>query len=105
MGQMSPASARALEGKAPIGEAHGRPPDLPNPQTPRSAVLEPESDDPKACVRTHQAQRSVVEVEEGAHVRPDPWSSLGVVTIDPAAYFGSASLLEGEQNLFLTSVG
>jgi len=38
MGQVSPASAHALEGKTPIGEAHGCPSDLPNLQTQRPAV-------------------------------------------------------------------
>ena len=44
-------------------------------------------------------------VGEGARTRPDPWPSLGIVTIDPDAYFGSASLLEGEQKYRLTAYG
>jgi len=44
-------------------------------------------------------------VGEGARTRPDPWPSLGIVTIDPDAYFGSASLLEGEQNIDLPRMG
>jgi hypothetical protein len=44
-------------------------------------------------------------VGEGARTRPDPWPSLGIVTIDPDAYFGSDSLLEGEQNIDLPRMG
>ena len=47
-------------------------------------------------------------VGEGARTRPDrpdPWPSLGIVTIDPDAYFGSDSLLEGEQNIGLPRMG
>ncbi len=55
----------------PIGEGHGRPPD---PQTQGSTIREPESDDPKARVRAHQARMPVLD--EGARTRPDPaWAS------------------------------
>jgi len=77
MGQMSPAPVHAREGKMPVGEAHGRPPDLANPQTQSSIAWEPGSVDPKAHVRAHQARRPVLD--EGARMRPDPWPNLGVV--------------------------
>ena len=47
----------------------------------------------------------VAIVGKGARTRPDPWPSLGIVTIDPDAYSGSASLLKGEQNIGLPRVG
>ena len=67
MNQMRPASAHGLEGKTPIGEAHGPLQNLPDQQTQGSAVWEPESIDPKARVRTHQARRPVVD--EGGCMR------------------------------------
>ena len=73
---MSPGSAHILEGKTPIREAHDRPPDLPDPQTPGSTIQEPESINPKARVRAHQARRPVVEA--GARTHPDPWPSPGI---------------------------
>ena len=33
VGQMTPAPMHAPEGETPVGETHGRPPDLPDPQT------------------------------------------------------------------------
>jgi hypothetical protein len=33
VGQMTPAPVHAPEGETPVGETHGRPPDLPDPQT------------------------------------------------------------------------
>src|SRR5260221_10887679 len=103
MGQTSPAPARAPEGKTPIGEAHGRPPALPNPQTQGFTVWEPESDDPKARVRAHQARMPVLD--EGARTRPDPWPSLGIVNVNPDTCIGSGSQLEGEQNIHIPCVG
>ena len=47
MGQASPTLGRALEGKSPTREAHGRPPDVPNPQTLGSTVWDPVSVDPR----------------------------------------------------------
>jgi len=70
MGQMSPTSARTREGSMPIGEAHGRPPDSPDPQTQGSTVREPEPDNPNARVRARQAWRPVLD--DSAHTRPDP---------------------------------
>jgi hypothetical protein len=54
MGQMSPMLVHALEGKMPIREAHGQPPDFPNPQMQGFTTWEPESVDPKAHIRVHQ---------------------------------------------------
>jgi len=103
MGQASPASACAPEGMMPIGEAHGRPPDLTDPQGHGPIVWEPASVVPRAHVCVHKAQRPVLD--EGAHMRPDLWPNVGIVTIDPDIYIGSASLLEGEQNLFSPCAG
>jgi len=47
-GQRGPTSAWTHEGMMPIGEAHGRPPDLPNPQMQGSIVWEPAFAAPKA---------------------------------------------------------
>jgi hypothetical protein len=102
-GQMGLTLAHAPEGKTPIGEAHGRPPDLPDPLTQGSTVWEPESDHPKARVHVHQARRPVLD--EGAHTRPDPWPSPSVVNIDPDTCIRSASQLEGEQNFHKPCVG
>jgi len=89
MGQRGPTSARKHEGKTPIGEAHGRPPDLPNLQRPCSIDWEPVFVIPKARVRMHKARRPVLG--EGACTCPNPWPDLGAITVDPDIYFGSAS--------------
>jgi hypothetical protein len=80
MGQTNPASARASEGKMPVREAHGRPPDLPNPQTQGSTAWEPKFVDPKAPVHVHLARKPVLDE-------------------------GSALQLEGEQNINIPNVG
>jgi hypothetical protein len=77
----------SAHGKTPIGEAHGRPPDLP---------------DPKACVHVHQARRPVPD--KGACARPEPWPSAGGENEDSDAYTRASVLLEGEQNMILPSV-
>jgi len=87
----------------PIGEAHGYPPDFPDPQTQGSTIWEPESDDPKARGCATRARRPVLH--EGGRVRPDPRPNLGVVTIYPDTCRGSASLLVGEENINLPHVG
>ena len=102
-GQRGPRSAQKHEGKTPIGEAHGRPPDLPNPQRQSSIDWEPVFIIPKARVRVHKAQRPILD--KGACTCPDPWPDLGAITVDPDIYFGSASQLEGEQNFHLPCVG
>ena len=102
-GQRGPTSARTHEGMTPIGEAHGRPPDIPDPQTQGSITWEPAFVVPKARVRVHKVRRPVPN--EDARTRPDPWPSLGIVIVDPDIYFGSASQLEGEQNIHLRCVG
>ena len=103
MGQMGPTPAHALEGKPLIGEAHSRPPDLPDPQTQGSIVWEPESINSKTRVHTTQVRRPILD--EGARVHPDPWPSLGVVTINLDVCSWSASQLEGEQNIHIPCVG
>jgi len=103
MGQMVLTSAHALEGKTPIGEAHGRPPDTPDPQRQGSTAWEPMFATPKARVRVHEARRPVLD--EGARMRPDPWPNLGAVIIDPDTCIGSALQLEGEQNFHIPCVG
>jgi len=81
MGQIGLTSARTHEGKMPIGEAHGRPPDLPDPYTRRSISSDQVVVDQKAHVCAHQARRP--SVDEGARTCPDRWPSLGIITIDP----------------------
>ena len=103
MGQMVLTSARALEGKTPIGEAHGCPPDLPDPQTQGSTAWEPAFVVLKACVHMHKVRRPVPD--KGARTRPDPWPSLGIIIVDLDTCIGSASQLEGEQNFHLPCVG
>ena len=103
MGQMSPTSAHASEGKTPIREVHGRPPDLPNLQTQGRAVLAPGSVEPMVDVRATQARMPVPD--EGGRVRLGPWPNLEVFIINLDSCLGSASLLEGEQNIFLPRVG
>jgi len=103
IGQMVLTSAHALEGKTPIREAHGRPPDTPDPQRQGSTAWEPMFAIPKACVHMHKAQRPVLDKD--AHTRPDPWPSPGITIIDPDTCIGSASQLEGEQNFHLPCVG
>ena len=102
-GQMGLMSARTYEGQMPIGEAHSRPPDLPDPQTQGSTAWEPAFIILKAHVHVHKVQGPVPD--KGAHMRPNPWPNLGVVIIDPDTCIGSASQLEGEQNINLPSVG
>ena len=102
-GQIGLSSARAHEGKTPIGEAHGRPPDLPDPQRQGSIVREPMFAAPKAHVRAHQARRAVLD--EGARTRPGPWPNVGIVIVDPDTCIGPALQLEGEQNINLPPVG
>ena len=97
MGQMRLALAHEREGETPTGVAHRFPPNLPNPQTQSSAIWEPESIDPKALVRTHQARRPVAD--EGACTR----SSVVIVDLDN--YIGSALQLEREQNIHSPDVG
>ena len=82
MGQMTPALAHTQEGKMPVREAHGCPPDLANPQTQGSITWEPGSLDPKAHVHAHQVQRPVLD--EGAHMYPNPWPNLGVLNASHA---------------------
>jgi len=103
MGQMGLTSAQAHEGKTPIGEAHGHPPDLTDPRRHSSIIWEPAFIVPKARVRVYQARRPILD--EGACTRPNPWPNLGVVIVDPDTCTGSASQLEGEQNINLPSVG
>ena len=56
-----------------------------------------------AKIRAYQVRRPVLD--EGARTCPDPWPSLGIVIVDPDTCIGSASQLEGEQNLHILCVG
>ena len=103
MGQMVLTSARALEGKMPIREAHSHPPDFPDPQGHGSIIWEPASVVPKACVHVHKARRPILD--EGARMCAGPWPNLGIVSANPDTCLGSASLLEGEQNIISPYVG
>ena len=103
MGQRGLTSARTHEGKMPIREVHSRPPDIPDPQRQGSITWEPASIIPKAHVHIDKAQRPILD--EGAHTRPDPWPSLGIVITNLDTYLGSASQLEGEQNIHIPCVG
>jgi len=103
MGHRGLTSARTHEGETPIGEAYGHPPNFINPQTQGSTAWEPVSVILKAQVCVLKARRPVFD--EGARMHPDPWPSLGIVIVDPDTCSGSASQLEGEQNLFSPSVG
>jgi len=103
MGQMVLTSAHALEGKTPIGEAHGRPPDTPDPQRQGSTAWEPMFAIPKARVRVHEARKPVLDM--GAHTCPNPWPDLDAVIVNLDTCIGSASQLEGEQNVDLPCVG
>ena len=63
----------------------------------RSTVWEPDFNNLKARVHTHQVRRPVLD--EGAHVCPNLWPTPSVIIVNLDTYFGSASLLEGEQNI------
>jgi len=102
-GQMGLTLAWTYEGQMPIGEAHGRPPDLPNLQRQSSINWEPVFVVPKACVHVHKVRRPVPD--KGAHTCPDPWPSPGIIIVDPDTCIGSASQLEGEQIFHLPCVG
>jgi len=103
MGQRGLTSAQALEGKMPIREAYGHPPDLPDLQTQGSTAWEPVFIIPKAHVHVHKVQRPVPD--EGAHMCPNLWLNLGVIIVNPDTCIRSASQLKGEQNINLPSVG
>jgi hypothetical protein len=91
IGQTSPEPVRAQEGKTPVGEVHGRPPDFANPQTQGSIIWEPGSIDPKAHVRAHQARRPVLD--EGARMRPSCGPIWALSTAARAKTGGPASTL------------
>jgi len=94
-GQDIQASARALEGKIPLGIAHGRPPDLPDLYTQGSTILEQSPVDPKAAVCIFQAQRSVLHrglASVDTHIDP------GTINTDPDVYSEASALLEREKN-------
>jgi len=103
MGKIVLISAQALEGKTPIGEAHSRPPDFPDPQGHGSIIWEPASVVPKACVHVHKAWRPILD--EGAHMHTGLWPNLGIVSTNPDTCLGSVSLLKGEQNIFSPCAG
>jgi len=103
IGQTGLTSVRALEGKMPIGEVHGCPPDLPDLQRQGSIVWEPAVVILKAHVHAHQAWRPVPN--KGACVHPDPWPSPDIVITKLDACLGSALQPEGEQNIHIPCVG
>ena len=74
-----------------------------NPQTEGCAVSAPESVEAMVDVRATQARRPIPDGD--GHVRLDPWPKPGVVIIDLDYCSGSASPLEGEQNIFLPRAG
>jgi hypothetical protein len=90
------ASAWALEGEEPLGEAHGCPPDLLDLRFEAPIVLEPDIVAPKA--------RKPV-FDEGARARPEPWPDPGAITIDSDVCSRASVLLEGEQNFNSPCVG
>ena len=102
-GQMGLTSARTYEGQMPIREAHGHPPDLPNPQRQSSIDWEPAFVVLKARVRVHKVRRPVPD--KGAHTHPDLWPSPGIIIVNPDTCIGSALQLKGEQNIHIPSVG
>ena len=101
-GLMGLTLARAPEGKESLAEAHGRPPDLLNPQMRGSTIWEPESIDPKARVRAHQTRRPIVE--EGARMRHDPWPSPGSYHRSGHLFWVSITAREGPK-IILTKRG
>jgi hypothetical protein len=101
-GQDSQKLVRTLEGMAPLGVAHGRPPDPTDPYARGSTVLEQKPIDPKAQVRISQMRRPVVDEGAGAHI--DPWPDPGSIHPDLDVYFEMSALLEGEQKHILPSL-
>ena len=103
MGQTNLALPCTSKGKSPVIEAHSQPPDFSDLQMQGSTTWELESIDPKAHVHMYQVQRPVFD--KGASTCPDPWPSLGIITINLAGCLGSASQLEGEQNFHILCMG
>ena len=103
MGQTSPTSARAPEGKTPIGKAPMSPPDLPDQQTQGSAVWEPESVNPKTPVRAPQARRPIVDNSTRTH--RDPWPSPGIITHQAGHLFRVSITAQGGAKPRLTACG
>jgi hypothetical protein len=104
MGQVNPTSVCAH--KRAVHPSERRVATLPTPQTHkhRAPLFGSQSlTIRRPCVRAHQAWRPVLD--DGGHMCLDPWLNLGVVIIDPDIYFGSASQLEGEQNIHVSYVG
>jgi hypothetical protein len=94
MGQTDQTSAWVLEGKMPIREVYDHPLDFSNPQMQGPANWELESVDLKAHIHMHQAWRPTLD--GGAHVSHNLQLSPGIVTVNPDACLGSASLSEEE---------
>ncbi len=88
--------ACTLRGTAPLGGAHGHPPDLLDLWFKDPITLE-------AGVVIQKAQKPVfIEAE---HVHLDLWPSLGASTTYSDVYSRASVLLEGEQNKILPGVG
>jgi hypothetical protein len=92
----------SVQGVTPLGEAHGCPPNLPDPYPRGSATLEHVIVDPKACARVYEAWRPVPD--KCTCARPEPWPGTGGENEDSDAYTRASVLLEGEQNMILPSV-
>jgi hypothetical protein len=98
-GQNSQAPAHELEGRTPLGMAHG-PPNPADSQTRGSTILERKPVNLKALVHT-QMQRPVLN--ESASMHTDPWPNAGTIHTDLDIYFEVSAMLEGEQNFSLSS--
>jgi hypothetical protein len=93
MWHIGQSQARGLEGEGTLGMAHGCPPDVPDPKLKDSIIWEQEIVDPKALVHTFEAQGPVIdEVDRRC---PEPWSRLGIVTVDSDACTRASVLLKG----------
>jgi hypothetical protein len=87
----------------PLREAHGHPPDLPDPYPRSSIAPEHAVVDPKAHVVAYEARRPVPD--EHMSARPEPWPGTGSKIEDPDACTRASVSLEGEQNIILPFVG
>jgi hypothetical protein len=65
-----------VEGKTPLGMAHGRPPHLSNPYAQGFTGFEQISVSPKAHVRVCQARKPVLD--GGARAHPEIWPRPGM---------------------------
>jgi hypothetical protein len=92
----------SMQGVTPLGEAHGRPPDLPDPYPRGSAALEHIIVDPKACARIYEVWRPVPD--KCTCACPELWPGAGGENEDLDTCTRASVLLKGEQNMILPSV-